>query len=127
MPPQSTISKILTWANMAPFRRIGRLRHRVTLQTQTTEYDSLGRQRRDAAKWTKVTDLWAEVRELSGRESETAKQITADASHAVTIRFRSGVTSANRLLFRGRVFEIKAVLDDDGTQRELLLLCGEER
>lgn len=127
MPRRLTISKILTWANMAAFKRIGRLRHRVTLQSQTTEYDALGRQSRDSAKWTKVTDLWAEVKELSGRESETAKQISADASHSVTIRFRAGVTSANRLVFRGRVLEIKAVLDDDSTQRELLLLCGEER
>ena len=112
---------------MAAFKRIGRLRNRVMLQRQTTEYDSLGRQSRDAGQWTNVAQPWAEVREISGKESETAKQMGADASHAVTIRFRTGVTNKQRLLFRGRVLEIKAVLDGDGTQRELLLLCGEER
>lgn len=112
---------------MAAIRRIGRLRHRVTLQQQTTAYDSLGRQSRQPTGWTNVAGLWAEVRELSGREAEKAKQIVADASHAVTIRFRPGVNSQQRLLFRGRVFQIKAVLDDDSTQRELLLLCGEDR
>lgn len=112
---------------MAAIKRSGRLRHRVYLQAQTTEYDALGRQSRGAANWTTVARLWAEVRELSGRESELAKQIKAEASHAVTIRHRPGVTSEQRLLFRGKPLEIKAVLDDDSTQRELLLLCGEER
>ncbi len=112
---------------MAAFNRIGRLRHRVTLQQQTAAYDALGRQSRQPTQWTNVAQLWAEVRELSGKESERAKQMAADASHSVTIRHRAGVSSQNRILFRGRALEVKAVLDGDSTQRELLLLCGEDR
>lgn len=112
---------------MAAFRRVGRLKHRVELQQQIAGLDALGRQNRTGAEWTKVAKLWAEVLEVSGREAERARQIVADASHAVTIRYRDGVTNEQRLLFRGRVLEIRAVLDEDGTQRELLLLCGEDR
>lgn len=112
---------------MAAVRRIGRLRHRVELQQQIVGLDSLGRQNRTGAEWQRVALLWAAVIEVSGREAERARQIVADASHAVAIRYRAGVNTEQRLLFRSRVLEIRAVLDEDGTQRELLLLCGEQR
>lgn len=112
---------------MPALNRIGRLRHRVLLQRQTPELDSLGRQTRGDAKWITTDTVWAEVRELSGKQAELAKQQVADASHAVTIRYRAGVDHTMRLLFRDRVLEIKAVLDADSDHRQLLLLCGEER
>jgi SPP1 family predicted phage head-tail adaptor len=110
---------------MATFRRVGRLKHRVTLQQRSAQFDSLGRQQRGQEQWVTVDRLWSEVLELSGREAEIARQTVSDATHAVTIRFRSGVSSEQRLLYRGRVLEIKAVTDGDNSRRELLLVCGE--
>lgn len=111
---------------MAALRRIGKLRHKIQLQSPPTELDSLGRKIRDA-DWTTYRKPWAEVRELSGREVELAHQIHALASHLVTVRFSATIKEQHRVLFRGRVLEIKAILDDDSTQRELALLCGETR
>lgn len=107
--------------------RIGRLRHRVELQRKTPQLDSLGRQSRAADNWTTTDKVWAEVLELSGKQAELAKQQAADASYSVTIRYRAGLDTTMRLLFRDRVLEIKAVLDSAGDQRQLVLLCGEER
>jgi SPP1 family predicted phage head-tail adaptor len=111
---------------LAALRRIGRLRHKIQLQRPPTELDSLGRKDRDA-DWTTYRRPWAEVRELSGREIEIAHQINAQSSHLVTIRFLAQLEETHRIMFRGRTLEIKAKLDDDGTQRELRLLCGEQK
>jgi SPP1 family predicted phage head-tail adaptor len=105
-------------------RRLGRLRHRVTILQQAEALDSLGRQQRSAA-WASVATVWAEVRDLSGNESERAKQMQITANVAVTVRHRSGLSASQRVRYAGRDLEIKAVLDADGTRRELLLMCGE--
>lgn len=112
---------------MAALRRIGKLRHRVEVQRQATDLDTLGRQSRGSANWTTYTKRWAEVRELSGREAEIAHKIHAQASHLVTVRYFADLTEQNRFVFRGRQLEIKAILDGDSTRRELSVLCGEQR
>lgn len=110
---------------MPAVRRSARLKHRIELQRRTPTYDSLGRQTRNADDWTTYANRWAEVLELSGREAERAKQIVADASHSCTIRYNGEVTVEHRVLFRSRVFEIKAVVDTDNIRRSQILLCGE--
>jgi SPP1 family predicted phage head-tail adaptor len=112
---------------MAALKRIGRLRHRIQLQRQAEGGDNLGRQKRGDEHWTTYNSRFAEIRELSGREVEIAHKIHAQASHLVAIRHLPDLTEKDRVLFRGRVLEIKAILDDDNTRRELTLLCGEER
>lgn len=112
---------------MAAFRRVGRLRHRVQCQEPTATLDSLGRKTRGQGQWSTYTSRWAEVRELSGREVELARQIHAQASHIVTVRYFDRLSETHRFVFRGRVLEIKAILDKDSTQRELSVLCGEEK
>lgn len=109
---------------MAPIRRIGKLKHRIELQSQPVEYDNLGRQVR--GEWSTVAKLWAEVRGIGATEVERARQISAQATHIVLIRFRAGVTSEQRILFRGQVLEIKGVLDDDNSRWQLTLVCGEK-
>ncbi|QDV26741.1 phage head closure protein [Aureliella helgolandensis] len=112
---------------MAPVRQQSRFRHRVGFQSRDETLDDLGRAKRGADDWTTYARRWAEVKELSGREAERAKQIAADASIAVAIRWFPNVKPTDRLTFRGRVLEIKAILDPDSTQRELTILCGEDR
>ncbi|GAB5402805.1 MAG: hypothetical protein Aurels2KO_10360 [Aureliella sp.] len=111
---------------MAALRRIGRLRHKIQLQRPPTGLDALGRKDRDA-DWTTYRKPWAEVRELSGREVELAHQIHAQSSHLVTVRYSAELDESDRILFRSRVLEIKAILDEDGTQREIRMLCGEAK
>jgi SPP1 family predicted phage head-tail adaptor len=111
---------------MGTLRRVGRLNRRVELLHQVVALDTLGRQNR-TTPWTVAAELWAEVREINGTELERANQMSVTGSHIVTIRFRAGVSAANRVRFRGRVFEVRAVLDADSSQRELQLVCGESK
>lgn len=63
----------------------GRLRDRVTLLApgDPDERDSTGE---PSATPVAAGTCWAEVRPLSGREAERARQVVAEATHAVTMR-----------------------------------------
>lgn len=106
-------------------KQVGRLNRRVELQQQEPEFDALGRQVRK--QWVTIAKLWAEVRDTSGSEAEQAKQISAGASVVVVIRGRGGMNTQQRFLFRGRVLEIKAIVDPDNSGREFTVYCGENK
>ena len=100
----------------------GRLRKRVQLQTATEVDDSMGQLIPTAVT---VATLWAGIEPLQGKEAEQAKQIVAEASHKITLRYRSGVTAKHWLLYGVRKFHIAAVLNRDERNHELTLLCTE--
>jgi head-tail adaptor len=114
--------------------RSGRLRHRVTIQAPADPeaeggQDSYGQ---PGDQWTDVPSAapdgkWAaDVRYLSGREGLVAKQVTPDASHAVTMRSGAPVTPAHRLVLEdGRVLGIVSAGDPEGRGREIELVCQE--
>lgn len=101
--------------------RAGRLRHRITLQSATTTQDATtGEITPTWANW--LADEPAEFVPLSAREfiAAAAGQVLAEAR--VTIRWRSGVTSAMRLMHDGTTYNIGAVLPDNKSGREWLTL-----
>ncbi|QDV24389.1 phage head closure protein [Aureliella helgolandensis] len=112
---------------MTAVRQQSRFRHRVGFQRRDEQLDDLGRAKRDAGDWETYATRWAEVKELSGREAEKAKQVAADASIAIAVRWFPDAKSTDRLTYRGRIFEIKAIIDPDASRRELTILCGEDR
>ena len=87
------------------------LRHRLTLQQEVKTPDGAGGYTRS---WQNVADLWAEISPIStrviyGSEKLFAGQMQASLSHKVTIRYRSGLSTAMRLLFDNRAFNIRAI------------------
>ncbi|MDH4319948.1 MAG: phage head closure protein [Desulfobulbaceae bacterium] len=103
--------------------RAGRLRHRVIIQAAggtANGYNEV------VATWSNVATVWADVRPASGKEQWRGLEPEAVVSHEVAMRYRAGVGPANRLLFGSRVLNIKAVLNLDERNRELLLLCEEK-
>ncbi len=99
-----------------------RLRHRVTIETQPRPQD-VNDESEPKDDWQAVATTWAEVLTLSGRQLELALQQVAQATHAVTIRWRPGVTTKQRLDWRGLKLNIGSVIDPDGLRVELRLLC----
>lgn len=94
----------------------------VTLLTRATTRDSETGELREPVEF---LTLFAAVRALQGRELEKAQQLVAEVSHSVNLSYVPGVNSAMTVRFRGRTFEILAVLDPDERQIELRLLCRE--
>ena len=102
--------------------RIGKLRHRVTIQRPADELDPLGA----PVGWIDVATVWASIEPLRGREFWAAQQVNAEQTVKVGIRYRPGVTSAMRVLHGSRIFELVAPpIDPENRHRELVLHCRE--
>ncbi len=101
---------------------IGRLRHRLTLETAARTPDGGGGA---AEVWTTVAQLWGRIRPTSGNEIFDADGLSGHISHEITLRYRAGVTPSMRLVGSNRRFEILAVIDIDERRRWLKCLCME--
>jgi SPP1 family predicted phage head-tail adaptor len=100
--------------------KAGKLRHRIAIERREVAYDDLGH---ETQSWQPIATVWAEVKELSGRELERARQIVAEVTVQVTTRAADLLTS-DRILFKSRVLEVaSAVADTVNTER--ICLCTE--
>lgn len=100
----------------------GSLRHRVTLQSLTRTADGQGG---FTEEWTDEATLWASVEPLKGYERFQAMQLQTPLTHAVTLRYRPGVTTAHRLLFGDRIFDVREVINEGERNATLRLTCVE--
>ena len=102
----------------------GKLRHKVMLQSFTTTVDMSTGDRIEA--WADVGAIWAAVEPLSGREYIAAAATQSQVTARITIRYRAGVTAAQRIAHGVKVYNIEAVLADKNSGREYLsLMCSE--
>lgn len=104
----------------------GRLSDRITVQRPgVVGDDTYGN---PLSGWTVWHECWANIRETPGREAVQANRL--EAARTATIRIRKGpiasaITTADRVLARGRVWNIRGVaLIDEG--RELIEMTVEE-
>lgn len=72
--------------------------------------------------WGDVAELWANITDLSARDFVAAKAAQNEVTTRITIRWREDVTDKYRILYRGRVYDIQGVLEDDKSGREYLTL-----
>lgn len=103
-----------------------RLRHRVALQSEVETADTYGGYSRS---WQHIAYLWAEIIPLQGlqrdRESTSGGQVQASLTHKITLRYREGVSPAHRLVFDGRIFNIRSVINRSEDHYLLELLAEE--
>ncbi len=80
------------------------LDQRVTLQTSAITRDAVGGQ---GETWSDTVTVWAGIRPLSARQIALAQQTGAVVAKAITIRWRSGLASSQRVKFAdGRVAKV---------------------
>lgn len=104
-------------------KKLGDMRHRINIERRTSSFDELGHEQNG---WTAIaTGVPAIVEELSGRELERAKQLVAEATHRVVIRVPASLSTADRLVYKTKILEIRAKPENEvGTICDLL--CVEE-
>lgn len=102
--------------------RAGELRDRVTIQRVTDGVDSL---EAPTQTFKDLVTMWANLSPSSGREFFDADSVEAQTTHRVLMRFVSGVTTKDRLIYKDRVLEIISVIDVDSLGKTLNLLCRE--
>jgi SPP1 family predicted phage head-tail adaptor len=82
---------------------INELRHRIDIQSHVVSQSPAGF-RSDA--WTTVQTVWGKIQPKGGNERMLAKQVQAESTHTITIRYFAGLTTYNRLQYDGRTFNI---------------------
>jgi len=107
----------------------GDFRHRIEIQTNTPAKDPNGG---EVASWATTSTFWASVQTLTGKKLEIARQIDAEASVQVRMRYCSSsgsgqVTVLNRLLFGTRILEPILVVNEHERNIMLQILCKEKR
>jgi len=101
----------------------GKLRNCGKIQQETITRGSDGA---EIASW---TDLYTNVRSAiepqTGREYYTSKQVFAEMTDLLTIRYHSGLTQKMRYILGTRVFDIMEIRDIENRHREMQLVCKE--
>lgn len=78
--------------------------------------------------WSVLATVWCERRDMSDRESLALGEVAAEITTRFTIRYSSlvaGMTPKDRLLFEGRVYDIRGVREIG--RRELIEISAEAR
>ena len=105
----------------------GALTRRLTIQARVASQDSFGAQ---SENWIEVMTVWAAIEPLSGRELMTARSISTELSHQITIRYQPifanpKTVAGYRGVYRGRIFNIHASMNADESNSRITLLASE--
>lgn len=101
---------------------IGNLDQRVTIQRATQTTGSMG----DVSKtWAALATVWAHVKSGTGREQLSNDRTMATQMVTFRVRYRSDVTEADRIVWKGQTFNIRAIADQ--SQRLLYMDITAER
>jgi SPP1 family predicted phage head-tail adaptor len=107
--------------------RAGQLTRRLKIQSRSTNQDTFGG---PSLVWIDVATVWAEIQPLTGRELESAQRMASEVSHQITVRYQANfadpkVVAGYRAIYKGRVFNIHASLNEDERNTVLTLLASE--
>ena len=85
--------------------RVGELKRRITIE-QKTRGASDGAGGYLAETWATLATVWAKIDPRAGRELVDADQVVHRITHVITIRARTGITTAMRVVYQTRTFAI---------------------
>ena len=102
--------------------KIGKLRHKITIQEYSATRDSFGAQ---IEGWNDKASVFASVTPICGKEYFASQQLNAEVTTKITIRYLAGITPKMRVMFGNRIFDILSVLNFEERNIELNLMCKE--
>lgn len=100
----------------------GDLNQKVDIQISASAADGAGGRNKSWA--TAAPCIWAKVEPLNGGEAFRQGMLNATQLYRVTIRWRAGVSTANRLIWNGAPLNIRTCADPDG-RREAIVMTVE--
>lgn len=94
---------------------------KVKLQAQQVVAGPMG----DVTSWVDVATVWAEVRYLSGIQAIKSGAPVGQASVSIKVNRRDGLSPSMRVIYKGKTFEVQAVLPDEVERIYTFLVCKE--
>lgn len=101
----------------------GELKQQIIIQIRTRVPDDKGG---TVETWTTHATVWAGLKPSTGNEFLLNDQVQSRVTTEITIRYRKKVTTAMRVNYGGRIYDIEAVIDPKEKHEKLLLMCREE-
>ena len=103
---------------------IGDLKHRVTLQESVRASDGGGGFTESWQSLAAAPDVYASIVPLSGGEQLRYHQLESTVTHRITIRYRTDVTPAMRIVKDATVYDITSVAAQEGRAVYLEILAA---
>lgn len=105
--------------------RLGRLRYRIVIEKPLEQQNEINE---NEPEWQTVATVWADKRELSGREFHAAQQLNAEASTRFIIRFRNDLETKMRIVYENRNYGIVHIKENNFRKAlEILTTAPEKR
>ena len=98
------------------------LRHRIQIESLHLVSDGQGGNK---SSWLPFAEVWAKITPKQKKEIYSTEQIRPIGTHEIVIRNLEGVLPKMRILFDGRVFQIKGIRKDN-EQRFFMYIDAEE-
>lgn len=95
----------------------GALNRRVRIETPQTTSNAFGEQ---VQTWTTLATVWAQKQTLTVKDVNRQQGLSAQAEARFLIRYREGLNTTMRLVYRDEVYHITGI--DDYADRQGLLL-----
>ena len=101
---------------------VGKMRERIVIQSQGRTTDLGGGA---AVAWSTVATTWARIVPSSGSESFSGMQVTNTNTFEITMRYRTNITTTNRILWGSRTFNIRSVINNNERDKYLTVVAEE--
>lgn len=108
--------------------RGGALRHLIRVEQKTIDVSGDGDR---TETWTTFAEVWASVETGNGREFFAARQVIADLTHTIRMRYIVDITPDMRIAYDDlktgctRYFDIKSILNPDERDEMLTMQATE--
>lgn len=85
---------------------VGKMRHRIEIQTYSSMKNEVGEVIR---VWVKYKTLWAEKKQLRGFTTTTIGKEGIEYAYRFKVRYRTDLDENMRIVYKGTVYEIKHI------------------
>lgn len=103
----------------------GLFRHRITFQSFTETTNENGFPVED---WTDVKTVWSMIKTDSNTKYREFYEAASEHSEKIirfVVRYTTGINAKMRILYKGRIFHIIAVVNDDELNKTLTIIAKE--
>lgn len=86
----------------------GSLRNRIKIQRESFTPDGLGG---GTNAWADYAEIRAFIKPISGSERLYSMRLEANVTHRIFIRYRDDLTTKDRISYKGRLMQIRALIN----------------
>jgi SPP1 family predicted phage head-tail adaptor len=104
--------------------RAGRLNQQISVMALASTQSATSGEMIEKWATTALTDVWAEVSPLKGRELFNARQFQAEVDTLITIRYTTlEIVPTMKITYKTHDYNIQSVINPFESNRELQILC----